>query len=328
MKNNIYSIFFSVLLSSIIYHLGSLPVAAQQVSLSLTPPLIESAISPGKSIMIAYNLKNNGDPTIINTRVVSFSPMGNLGNIQLKDEATGPVRFSLDNSFLQLNNPFILKTSEAQQLLLRIRVPDGAPNGDYYYTLLAETQAPPTTEGTVSTRAKAAIGANILVTVTDSGVVEINPKITLFATKGGFTLNQNVKIFDSFDKIPVVLYVQNKGNNLIKPEGSISLKGNFGETANFDIVPKNILAQSERLIEATPSSSIDCNGPSCNSPTSVTLSGFFIGTYQLSTNIGFGENSPSIFASTIFYAFPFKVLIGLFVTIAISVYIIKRLASD
>ncbi|MFA5770085.1 MAG: hypothetical protein WC894_01155 [Patescibacteria group bacterium] len=292
-------------------------VQAQQVSLSLSPPLLELFIKPDKSIMVAYKLENLGDPTFLNLKILPFEAKDNLGNIRIKPEFEGPVRFSLDNSDLKLDQPFFLKTNSSQQILLRIRIPENITDGDYYYTLLAEATPPTASEGIGSARVKTTIGSNILVTISNSGNVDIKPKISLFSIKGGLVFSQNVRIFDSSDKIPVVLSVVNKGKNTIKPEGQITLKGNLGETAKYDIISKNILAESERLLEATPSASY-------STPTTLILSGFFVGKYSLSTQIMFGENSPTIFGLTTFYAFPFKILGGILLATIIIVFIIKR----
>lgn len=314
------NILLTILFLTIPYSLFPNPSFAQQVSLSLSPPLIELFIKPGKAVMVAYKLENLGDPTFLNLKILPFEAKDSLGNIRIKSEFEGPVRFSLDNSELSLGKPFFLKTNSSQQILLRIRIPENITDGDYYYSLLAETSPPTAIEGVGSARTKATIGSNILVTISNSGNIDIKPKITLFSTLG--------KVFDSSDKIPVVLTVVNKGKNMIKPEGQISLKGNFGETSKYDIISKNILAQSERMIEATPSSLMDCRKRKCLFPTSLFLSGFFIGKYNLSTQIKFGENSPTIFASTIFYAFPFKIVAGILITVIIVIIIIKRNNQD
>jgi len=295
-------------------------VIAQQVSLSISPPIIEAVMKPGKSIMIAYTLKNNGDPVIINSKIVNFEPSDNFGNIKLGLEATGPVRFSLDNADLQLGQAFFLETGKSQQLLLRIRIPDRAPNGDYYYSLLAQTERGEILEGVTSSGARATIASNILITVTDSGIIDVQPRIARF------DILSKIKIFDSFDKIPVVLYVENRGNNLIKPEGQINLRGTFGGTAEYDIIPKNILSRSQRLVEATPSANLTAKAEDLG-PTSLVLSGFFVGKYNLTTNISFGENSPTVFESTSFFAFPFKIAIGLIITVAATVFITRKYSS-
>ncbi len=308
-----------------------LTVKAQQVDLAISPPLLRTIIKPGKSIMIAYRLINQGDPTIITAKVRPFSAKDNFGDVHIDTEFSGPIRFSLDNADLEMDKPFFMKTGDSVQLLLHIRVPDGTPNGDYYYTLLAETSPPPATEGIGSARTKASIGSNILITVTDSGAVDVKSKIALFDVISRFRFNlfgNPVRLVDSTDKIPVVLYVRNLGRNLFTPQGKITLRGNFGETANYDIVPQNVLAGSQRLMTATPSAELTCRSEACVTPTSLVLSGFFIGQYHLNTAVNFGENSPQIFASTAFIALPIKFTVAVLAALIIAVIVIRRLRND
>jgi hypothetical protein len=326
---------FVIFIFYYLFFISSKDINAQQVSLSLSPPLIETVIKPGKSILVAYTLVNYADPVILSTKVLPFEPKNNFGQIKIKEEFDGPIRFSLDNADFNLGQEFFLKTNDRQQLLLRIRVPEGAPEGDYYYTLLAETQ-PPTAQAEKTTSfAKATIGSNILITVNESGKIEIKPKIVIFEVLPRYSFSffgKKINFFDSTDLIPLVLLVENKGKNLIKPEGQIILKGNFGEKAKFDIVPQNILSQSQRLITATPSAEIDCSTLSkikaCQSPISLIMSGFFLGFYQLSTSLIFGENSPQLSASTSFFAFPLKIFVGLVIVLAIAAIIIKRFTAE
>lgn len=328
-------ILVTLFLSSIIYHLSSGIIYAQQITLSISPPLLEVLIKPGKSILIAYRIENLGDPVIIKPVILPFIPQDNEGGIKIEDEFSGPIRFELDNSYIKFNQPFFLKTRQSDQLLLRIRVPEGAPNGDYYYTLLAETQPPPTLEGISSSRAKATIGSNILITVTDSGKVEVKSKISLFDVLPRYNISlfgRNLKLFDSNDIIPISLIVENNGRNLIKPVGEIVLKGNFGEKANYDIIPKNILAESQRIMSASPSASVDCENKSknselCKKPISLLLSGFFIGNYKLTTKINFGVGTPNLYAFTSFVALPFKLIAGLTIIIFMVVFVLKKYNS-
>jgi len=324
---NVFSFCFVVLIFAFSFFRF---VYGQQVSLAISPPLLELVIKPGRSVLIAYKLENRGDPIIALAKVLPFEARDNLGNIKIKNEFEGPVRFNLDNSEIKLNQPFFLKTGDITQLLLRIRVPEGAPEGDYYYTLLTETQPPPTKAGTSSGRAKATIGSNIIITVSTSGKIDIKGKVALFSTIGGLTFGRDLRIFDSNDKIPVVLIVDNKGNNVIKPQGEIILRGNFGEKANFEIIPQNILAQSQRLVLATPSAELNCPGPEknppnyCKQPITLLLSGFFLGHYTLSMNADFGQGTPNVYASTSFLAIPVKLIIGIIFALAIGVLIIKK----
>ena len=119
---------------------------------------------------------------------------------------------------------------------------------------------------------------------------------------------------------------------MIRPEGQIILKGPFGDTAKYDVISKNVLAESQRLVEATPSAGINCENDHknqlCLTRPSLILSGFFIGKYSLSTQIDFGENSLKVFSSTSFYAFPFKIIAVALITILIIVIVIRKSKDD
>lgn len=307
-------------------------VYAQQISLGVSPPLVELLIKPGKSVLIAYTLQNTGDPAILTASVLPFEARDSYGNVKIKEEFEGPIQFNLDNADLQLNEPYFLRTGTSQQLLLRIRVPEGAPEGDYYYTLLNSTKPTPVTEGVSSSRAQGTIGSNIIITVSEKGITEIKPKISLFdvLTKFSFSFfGKQIKLFDSSEVIPVNLQIENTGKNIIKPQGDITLKGNFGEKATYTIVPKNILSQSQRLATATPSATIDCEGKmntiACTSPHTLLISGFFVGKYQLSTNVHFGEATQNLYASTSFIALPFKFITIFVVSLITGFFIIRKL---
>lgn len=321
-------VLFIIILHSIFYIPSYIPsVSAQQVTLSISPPIIETVIKPGKEILIAYDLKNYGDSTVISTKILPFYPKDNYGNILIKKEFEGPIRFSLDNSIIQLNEPFFLKSGSGQQLLLRIRIPEGAPEGDYYYTILAETQPRADLSSGAASTAKATIGANILITVTNTGNLDNKGRISFFDTLARFKISffgKIIRLFDSSDKIPVTLVINNYGRNIIKPYGKITLKGNFGEKAEYDILPQNILAGSQRLIIATPSAEIKLK-----TPASLIMSGFFIGKYNLLANLGFTEEGGPTQLSTIsFFAFPFKISLAILSAVFITTFIIKKRQKD
>ena len=101
----IKTIFLGLFLYTLYFVLNT-PVFAQQVSLSISPPLLELFIKPGKSIMFTYKLDNFGDPAFINLKILPFETKDNLGNIRIKPEFEGPVRFSLDNTDLKFEQPF------------------------------------------------------------------------------------------------------------------------------------------------------------------------------------------------------------------------------
>jgi hypothetical protein len=305
-------------------------VNAQQLSLSITPPLVEMVIKPGKSLLIAYTLTNYGDPLIMKSYVLPFEARDELGNIRLKNRFEGPIRFNLDNSEISLNQSYVLKSGGSQQLLLFIRVPEGAPEGDYYYTFLSESQPPPTIEGVALSRSKASIGANLLITVTNSGHTDYKAAVTGFDVLPRYKLslfNKTLNLIDSSDIVPIKLIVTNYGKNVVKPQGSIELNSTFGEKSSYEILPQNILSNGQRLLSATPSASIDCETntkqKACSQPFTLILKSFFIGRYSLNAIINFGEDTPTIYGSATFLALPLKFILACVIVLSAVVLVLR-----
>src|SRR3989344_2459054 len=307
---------FMIYVSCFMFHVSF--IHAQEINLSVAPPLIKTIIKPGKTILIGYKLQNLGDPVIVTTRVAGLIPIGNNGGLRIENGPTDPILFNLDNAELKLNQPFLMKSAQQQQLLVRIKVPDQTPEGDYYYTLLNETK-PSQSDSELSTSTKATIGSNILLTVTKSGKTDINGKIAFFDVVPRFKLPFFGNVFDSSDKIPVRLFIVNVGHNVITPEGTINLIGNFGEKATFNIIPKNILINSQRIMEASTSGQMTDQADS-----SLLLSGFFLGHYKLATTINFGPGTQTLFGQASFIAFHIKLVIVLTFVLFIVFILLKQ----
>jgi hypothetical protein len=320
MKNNIIITLFSFSIF-IFFIFCAQKTFAQQVILTVSPPLVEALIKPGKDILIGYKIQNLGDPTIVTTRITTFYPHGNNGNILIKKELEGPVRFNLENTDIQLGDAFFLKNNAEQQILLKMRVPENAPQGDYYYTLLFESKPQSELTGNSSSGAKATIGANLLLTISTDGQIDINGKINQFAVlpQYKFKLFDNtLNVFDSGNQIPIILNIQNQGKNLIKPNGTISINGSLGEKTEYTILPENILSESQRIVHATPSANLNCEG--C----SLVVPGFFMGKYTLDTKVNFGEGTKEIVDSVVIYYVPLKLSIAIILCSIIGFILFKR----
>lgn len=329
MKHILSNRIVHVLILGICVLLASRPVFAQNLTLSISPPLIESAIKPGKSILIAYTVSNLGDPSVLSSHVRPFSPNGVLGDIIVEGEFEGPIRFNLENSDLELEDKFFLESNEGQQLLLKIRVPEGTPEGDYYYTFYIQNDLGRGLEGANAAQGLAQVGANILVTVTESGKIDVNGSIGILETQPRYALNlfgKKINIFESTDDVPVNLILQNTGRNVIKPQGEVILEGGFGETVRYPLLPANILSQSSRLAEASQSAQL--RTPQSKDPATVTFQGFFVGGYTITADVNFGQGSESRQQSVSFIALPFKLIIATLVAIIVSITAIKRINKD
>lgn len=307
------------------YMLHSTFVFAQEIKLSISPPLVSMVVKPGKDLLITYQLTNYGDPVEISTHVVPFLPSAKSGEIVIGKSNSGPITFNLENAGIALNEPFFLQTNQSQQLLLKITIPEITPDGDFYFSFLSESKSPGGEVSSTSPSAKATIGSNILLTVSESGKMTINTRIKKFDLLPRYTfslLAQKLNIVESTDVIPVLLTIQNEGDNLVTAQGSVTLRGNFGERAGFALTPTNVLAKSSRDIVASDSAQFNnkTNG-------AVFLKGFFIGKYTVSAEVNFGEDSKKHFASTSFFAFPIRLTFGSLIALIVAFYIRKRIQN-
>ncbi len=322
------NILLVAVLSLIMSLLGAvMPVHAQQVALSLTPPLIETVIKPGKSIVIAYTIANGGDPLIMSTNISRFKPVGIDGGVELENTKDGPIRFNLENSDIQLGKAFFVKNGKGQQLLLKIRVPEGTPDGDYYYTFYAQNELGRLPEGQPSALTQARIGSHILITVTQSGVIDVNGGIGDFHINPRYTLKlfgRTYRIVESTDVIPVDLIVQNTGHTLAKPQGTITLRGSFGEKAEYTLIPQNILSMSSRRIHASPSAELRLRDGGARTDASLHINGFFVGKYILGANVDFGDKTQADSATTVFFAIPYKLISAFILVCGLSIIVLKK----
>lgn len=292
---------------------------AQQVTLTLNPPKVESIMKPGKSILIGYTFQNLGDPTAVSVKVRTFSPKGDYGEMNIDPDQRSPIHFSLDNADFEYDKPFFMRQADVKQALVRIQVPENTPEGDYYFVFLVETEAVPSVGGVSNPLAKASIGSTLLLTVSSTGLTEVKSRIGLFDMVPDFTFTfggQKYNVIESGTQIPVHLILQNLGNNLIKPQGAITLRGPLGEKSDYPLLPQNILNQSSRLIKAT-------GGAPGKPELSLLIPGYFIGPYTLSTSISFGDNTPQLYANTSFIAIPVRFIYVLFGVVLVSLIIIN-----
>ena len=304
-------------------------VHAQSVSLSLTPPLVELLIKPGKTVVIPYTVTNTGDPVVVVPNVTSFSPKGIMGSVSLRREIVGPVRFNLDNSDITFENGVFLKTGARRKFLLKIRVPENAPSGDYYYTFYIKTDPGPLFTGKSISKSTVVVGSNILITISKTYTTENKGSISSFDLENSVKLTifgHRYNIVDSLSAIPFSMIVKNNGHNYIKPHGEILVRGPLGTVSKHTIIPVNILAGSSRIVPATPTVSPDCTNHTrlCNVPHSFILKGFFIGKQSLGATILFAPGASPAYASTSFIAIPYRLMVVIIIIfIVLNVLVVR-----
>ena len=292
---------------------------AQVLSLGIYPPLLEITIQPGKSITQVYKLSNGGETDLAMTSlIVPFEPSDELGNIKLLSESGSvsfrsnsvPFRnwFSFQNADLALGQKFILKSGKTQEIVLKVGVPKDAKEDDYYLTLLFETITGGFLGSQSEAQAQAKIGANILLTVSQTGEPLRQAEILEFRIK-----NNKFRIIDSFDKAEFLLRIKNTGKAFFKPIGTITTTGWFGQKYILDLLPENVLVNSVRQIQCGADEQIT----PCQLPTK-----FLFGQYKAKVEFGLDKVSDDYTAETIFWVIPAKLILA-FLTTVFILFIIK-----
>jgi len=287
---------------------------------------LEVAIRPGKSITQVYKLRNAGETDLAMTsKIVSFRPSGETGDINL-ELARLPARqgtwnlelspwFSFQNADLSLGKKFILPAGREQEVVLKIRVPENAPEDDYYFTLLFET-IPGVFLGQSGGQIEAKIGGNILLTVSQTGEPLKKAEIEQFSLANFQFSIFNFQFVDSFTNPQFLIRLKNTGRSFFKPQGSITTIGWFGQKYLLDLLPENVLVNSIRQIQCQKADRVE----PCQLPAK-----FLLGRYKAKLEFGLDKVSDDYIAETIFWAIPAKLIIALLTTIFILFTIKNRL---
>ena len=220
---------------------------AQSLSLSITPPLTELTIQPGRQYVQNYQLTNNGETDeIVLVHLVPFIPADNFGNAELLLDDL-ETNYQLFSSWFRLNQPninfgevFTLEHGKSQHLALVVNPPVDAVETDYYFTLLFITQ-PNESTGITETQSTATIGTNILLTISEDGVADSKAAIQKFSAP--------VIVDSLIGDLIYTLVIKNYGSSFFKPTGKINIIMKPGSNStDLTIAPQNILAKSTRQI--------------------------------------------------------------------------------
>lgn len=203
-------------------------VKAQDISLSISPPLLEVVIMPGKEFKQTYTIQNNGSDKIMRTKIVYFVPSDRFGNVNLTDtEAPSWIKYD--------KGDFLIKNQEQKTFNVSI-FPDSEVNEtDHFLTIVFETLESADVLNQNSTFYKTEIGSNILVSVSKDGNPKKSAEIIEFKAP---------KIIDSIFPITYSVILANNGNSFWKPNGKITIN----DKESIKLAPLNILSNYSRTI--------------------------------------------------------------------------------
>lgn len=276
---------------------------AQSLGLTISPPIFEVMIKPGKSVSQTFKITNDGDPVILAATLGELTESGIKNNPDFVPE----IWLTTRNSEVELDRPLLIKTHETRKMTLLINPGIGTTEGDYYRVLYFTTKPNPIADTSQASIAQN-IGSPILITVTNTGFVDKSAKIKSFTVP---------LIFDSFDNLNTRIDVENSGKTYFRPVGNINLDGPLGH-AVFNIIPQVILAGQTKTISAENSYQ------TLSKKLTLSLPGFFIGKYTLKTDFTLDESKIRLTQTKTTYAFPWKISTGIILGIFLFSYFVKR----
>lgn len=249
------------------------------MNLSISPPILELIIQPGKTVKQTYAISSDVDNIKLTPSIVYFVPDGNNGNISLTDSKVPDWIF------------FDQKSST-----LTISPPENAEEVDHFMTLVFTSESPVDLTNQNSTSISSQIGSNILLTVSKDGNPKKSAEIVEFSAP---------KVVDSlFSKISYLVTIKNNGNSYWKPNGKIIIN----DKNIIKLAPFNVLSNYKRNISCLEDENlIDCKLDKT----------FLIG--KITSKLEFSiDTDPKIYKKEITtIAFPFSLFLVLFFLLTI-----------
>ena len=254
-------------------------VIAQAISLSVSPPIFELMIQPGKEVKQIFTLTNLGGDTTITPRIIYFEPADDIGNINLTEDL-GPDWVMYDKT------PFNLKGQEKLDFEVSFSPSTDVPEIDHFLTIIFETSESVDLLNQNSSNFKSQIGANILLTVSKDGNPKKSAEIIDFATP---------KIIDSlFGKISYQIKLKNTGNSYWKPNGKIIVNDII-----LNLAPQNILSGYSRNISCINDQTLASCDPKDR---------FYLGKITAKLEFSIDEDPKIYQKEATSYSFPFSIL--------------------
>ena len=268
-------------------------------NLTFSPAQIEFVLKPGITIIQAYDITNNSDSSIIlNTEVLPWIPSGTNGSVNYNQAVSNPnIEFSLNNSNLQLGQPFTLAANSKQQLVLKIKTNSNINLSDNYYTFFVfQDQNTTATSKDNFSQASGKIGSHLLLTISDTE----NPKVT--SEIQSFSISPKIKdIF--FQPIIFKGKIKNNSDFFFKTNGKITIIKNDQIIKELELNSDNVLNHHSRDISCTDQTTCKINPP------------FWPGHYKITVTLDSSLNAKSY--ETSFYVWPISPLLLIVLVIGI-----------
>lgn len=255
-----------------------------------------------------------GDDKYFVARLVPFNDADLLGNptINLKSTAPWLSYFSLANSNIKLGEPFLIKGSSSEQLILSLAIPQNAAVKDLYATLLVSTYANINGVGYQGSLVSATIGSNLIITVASDAFPPTLMRIEdLTPTQGRVIKIGSYYFADNITPLSFSANAFNSGSFTAETKGLFKVSKTGGEPVYLEgLLPVNVISKNKRLLLN------NLGQPFTFTPTLTVL-----GPYRISIAIK-TENTNAENSITVIFV-PFKISLGLLIALLVVGSIIK-----
>lgn len=267
---------------------------AEDVTLSISPPLFELTANPGDSLTNKIRLSNRSNQQQqISVLKLNFTALGEEGGVDLTEEASN---FSLA-SWIDVDKEAITLPAGQDHIFdFRIDVPSTAEPGGHFGSIIFKAAPTPLKDGSGSA-VSPEVGALLLVKV--SGDIREQASIAEFFADPGFYENGPFNL---------VTRVRNEGNVHFKPRGTVTISNMFGqEVSSISFNERNVLPDSIRRFESEWNPS-----------------GLRFGRYTATVSLVYGSEDKILTATTSFIVFPWKAFLVLLIIVALIAFVVWR----
>ena len=312
-KNLIFKILLLFAICYLLFAIGN--ANAQELSVSLDPPILQIEASPPSLIKNPISIINQADQSV--TYSIFLLPFkaksSNNGEIEFDSSQISEYKNIFDNVKISDENKSItqitLAPKQKKDLILSIRIPENEPARDYYFSVIFISEAGKVRDQNSLVGTRGGIGTNVLLSIgpkspTQGRIEEFSAPI--FVTRGPVRFRLNVV---------------NQSKHYISPEGNILIKNIFGQTVgNINLPSTNILENSGRFIGSE-------DNLSSTEPRLVWNEKFLLGIYKADLTLALSSDGPIINKSIRFFAFPLEAALGIVLTLVLLIGMVKRAKS-
>lgn len=265
-----------------------------KVGLTISPLTFELTANPSESSTNEIKVSNPTENTIsVKMEVEDFTAMGETGEVKVEEIENET--YSL-KSWVAINPAeFVLEPKEQKFVNFTINVPENAEPGGKYGSILA-TIAGAQGEEPVSMTITQKVGALVLLSV--SGEIKEDLAVKEFS----------VPDFSEYGPINFDIRFENSGTVHERPRGFVNITNLFGkEVANVEFPQQRVLPGAVRKIEASWNEN------------------WLWGIKYQATLVGsYGSSNTPFSAVATFWAFPWKVGLGILIILVLTTYLTVR----